>query len=163
MLQHTVVYFVAFFLIRIPVNHGKGLESEYELMWWLVQSADWGYSTNMSAGAAAGRTFAAVAHSTWTRKGLPEGVVFADDADARVVSVVRSRVSAGYSRAAEGAAAQRMARMRSPAALRREWKAWRMRVSEPFQEDFRLLVRLTNAAAKDSGEHAQSDRSRWKK
>ncbi|GFS96903.1 angiotensin-converting enzyme [Nephila pilipes] len=96
-------------------------DKEFQSMWWLHQSADWNYSTNVSIATTSSRKFASVAYSNWMRewklwarqlnyvdlppheyqavKMLASGVVFLNANDTRLIAELKSKLTEVYSTA----------------------------------------------------------------
>ncbi|GFX80344.1 angiotensin-converting enzyme [Trichonephila clavipes] len=96
-------------------------DKEFQSMWWLHQSADWNYSTNVSKATASSRKFASVAYSNWMREWklwarelsyvdlpfheqqvitmLASGVIFLNTDDTRLIAELKSKLTEVYSTA----------------------------------------------------------------
>ncbi|GFY62170.1 angiotensin-converting enzyme [Trichonephila inaurata madagascariensis] len=97
-------------------------DKEFQSMWWLHQSADWNYSTNVSKATASSRKFASVAYSNWMREWklwarelrdvdlpfpeqqqvitmLAAGVIFLNPEDTRLIIELKSKLTEVYSTA----------------------------------------------------------------
>ncbi|GFQ72767.1 angiotensin-converting enzyme [Trichonephila clavata] len=94
-------------------------DKEFQSMWWLHQSADWNYSTNVSKATASSRKFASVAYSNWMREWklwarelnyvdlpfneqqvitmLASGVIFLNTDDTRLIAELKSKLTEVYS------------------------------------------------------------------
>ncbi|XP_054708467.1 angiotensin-converting enzyme-like [Uloborus diversus] len=99
----------------------QDFNDEYETMWWLHQSADWNYSTNVSSVTSAAREFISEVYSDWMRNWklwardtdsyflpseiqrqiniMASGVVIMNSNDARVVTNLKSKLIRIYSSA----------------------------------------------------------------
>ncbi|KAF8784678.1 Angiotensin-converting enzyme like protein [Argiope bruennichi] len=111
-------------LISDCENVTKRLEqfdTEFQSMWWLRQSADWNYSTNVSKATTSARQFASVLYSDWMKdwklwarqlscedlpsdekqivKIMASGVVFMNSYNARLITELKSYLTEIYTSA----------------------------------------------------------------
>ncbi|XP_055927988.1 angiotensin-converting enzyme-like [Argiope bruennichi] len=111
-------------LISDCENVTKRLEQfdkEFQSMWWLRQSADWNYSTNVSKATTSARQFASVLYSDWMKdwklwarqlscedlpsdekqivKIMASGVVFMNSYNARLITELKSYLTEIYTSA----------------------------------------------------------------